>query len=175
MLTWLGVCAGAAGVAFGSALIPLISVELFVVAMMANHPHVNFLLVGAAVAIGQIAGKLFYYLAARGSIRLPDFMHRKLHSDKPPSARRERWHQRTKRVRVWFEGLKEKCHQHPHWMLSTYGISAVVGLPPFMATAVLAGLVRMSLTAFLSAGLIGRFIRFSILAASPTLLSGWLF
>jgi membrane protein YqaA with SNARE-associated domain len=43
-----------------------------------------------------------------------------------------------------------------------------------MATSVLAGMVRMSLSAFLSAGLVGRFIRFSAVAASPALFAGWI-
>jgi membrane protein YqaA with SNARE-associated domain len=51
----------------------------------------------------------------------------------------------------------------------------VLGLPPFMATSVLAGMVRMSLGAFLGAGLVGRFIRFSVLAASPAICAGWFF
>jgi membrane protein YqaA with SNARE-associated domain len=56
-------------------------------------------------------------------------------------------------------------------MFATYGVSSVVGLPPFMATTVLAGLARMSPAAFVSAGLGGRFVRFSILAASPALIA----
>jgi membrane protein YqaA with SNARE-associated domain len=50
----------------------------------------------------------------------------------------------------------------------------MIGLPPFMATSVLAGMVRMKLSAFLGAGLIGRFIRFSIVAASPAVFASWL-
>jgi membrane protein YqaA with SNARE-associated domain len=39
---------------------------------------------------------------------------------------------------------------------------------------VLAGMVRMKLSAFLSAGLVGRFIRFSAVAACPAVFAGWL-
>jgi len=35
-----------------------------------------FLLFGAVTAVGQIAGKLLYFYAARGSLHLPAFMHR---------------------------------------------------------------------------------------------------
>jgi membrane protein YqaA with SNARE-associated domain len=77
-------------------------------------------------------------------------------------------------MRAWVERLTEKCHRHPHWMAGTYGVSAVVGLPPFMATTILAGLARMPVAVFLSTGFAGRFIRFSLLAASPALLHGWL-
>jgi membrane protein YqaA with SNARE-associated domain len=162
----------AAGVAFGSALIPLISTEVFVIALITREPNLPCLALGAVVAVSQIAGKLFYYLAARGTLRLPSFMHRE---PRPLTERRLRWQQRTKRMRAWLDRITEKCHRHPHWMTGTYGVSAVVGLPPFMATTVLAGLARMPMVTFLTAGLVGRWIRFTLLAMSPALLTGWLF
>jgi membrane protein YqaA with SNARE-associated domain len=161
----------AAGVAFGSALVPLINVEIFVLALVTREPALSCLAIGAVVAAGQVGGKFIYYLAARGTFHLPKFMHRK---PKPPTARRERWRQRTKRVRMWVERLTEKCHKHPAWMAGTYGFSSVIGLPPFMATTILAGLARMSVAMFLTTGLVGRTIRFTLLAASPALLSHWL-
>jgi membrane protein YqaA with SNARE-associated domain len=170
VLAWLGLTLG---VAFGSALLPLVSVEIFLIGLAVQQPHIPWLLLGAAVAVGQVAGKLLYYYAARGDLHLPGFMHRR--KEKIHTERRLRWHRRTKRVRMWVEALREKCHRHPRWMVGTYGLSSVLGLPPFMATSVLAGMVRMSLTAFLGAGLIGRFIRFSALAASPAICAGWFF
>ncbi len=169
MIAWLGLTLG---VAFGSALLPLISIEIFLVGLAMNQPHIPWLCLGAVVAVGQVAGKLLYYFAAKGSLRLPAFMHRKKKIDTP---RRLAWRRRTKRLRMWVEFLREKCHRHPRWMVGTYGISSVIGLPPFMATSVLAGMVRMKLSAFLSAGLVGRFIRFSLVAASPAVFAGWLF
>jgi membrane protein YqaA with SNARE-associated domain len=171
VIAWLGLTLG---VAFGSALIPLISVEVFLVGLAMQQPHIPWLLLGAAVAIGQVSGKLLYYYAAKGELHLPAFLHR-THKEKLETPRRLRWHRRTKRFRMRVEALREKCHRHPKWMVGTYGISSVLGLPPFMATSVLAGMVRMSLTAFISAGLAGRFIRFSALAASPAICAGWFF
>jgi membrane protein YqaA with SNARE-associated domain len=162
----------AAGVAFGSALLPLINVEIFVLFLVMREPALPCLALGAVVAVAQVSGKMIYYIAARGWLHLPKFMHRR---PKPLTARRARWQQRTKRVRAWIERLTEKCHRHPHWMAGTYGVSAVVGLPPFMATTILAGLARMSVTMFVTTGLAGRFIRFSLLAAFPAVLHGWLF
>jgi membrane protein YqaA with SNARE-associated domain len=170
MLGWLCVTLG---VAFGSALVPLISIEVFVIGLASSEPGVHWLAIGAAVAIGQITGKLLYYLAARGSIRLPAFLHDRLHRERSPSARRDRWQRRTKRLRMRLEALRERCHRHPHWMTGTYGVSAIVGMPPFMATTVLAGLARMRLCTFLAAGLLGRWLRFSVLAACPALFAGW--
>lgn len=161
----------AAGVAFSSALIPLVSTEVFVLALIAREPHMPCLALGAVVAVAQVLGKLLYYLAARGSLRLPSFMHRK---ERPLTERRARWQQRTKRIRGWLERLTEKCHKHPHWMTGTYGVSAVVGLPPFMATTVLAGLAKMPMSTFIAAGFVGRCVRFTLLAMSPALIAGWL-
>ena len=161
------------GVAFGSALVPLISIEVFVLGLVSSEPNVHWFLVGAAVAIGQVAGKLLYYLAARGSIRLPPFLHDRLHRKRPPSQQRERWHRRTKWLRAKVESLRERCHRHPYWMTGTYGVSSVVGLPPFMATTVLAGLVDMRMSTFVTAGLAGRFVRYSALAACPALVTSW--
>lgn len=170
-MLWCGV---AMGVAFGSALIPLISIEFFVLGLIAREPGIHWLALGAAVAIGQVAGKSLYYLAARGSLRLPAFLHRGTDLDRPRSDLRQRWHERTATLRARVHAVVDKCHRHPRWMLGTYGVSSVVGLPPFMATTVLAGLARMPIGAYLSAGLLGRFVRFSALAAAPALVAGWL-
>jgi membrane protein YqaA with SNARE-associated domain len=172
MLMWLGV---SVGVAFGSALLPIISVEIFLIGLVSQEPDVPWLALAAAIAVGQMAGKLLYYYAAKGSIRLPAFLQRKPAQAREPSPRRDRWSMRTKRLRSWAERLTERCHRHPHVMFGTFGLSAVVGVPPFLAMSIVAGLVRMKVSAFLSAGLVGRFIRFSALAAAPALCAGWLF
>jgi membrane protein YqaA with SNARE-associated domain len=169
VLMWLGVTLG---VAFGSAILPLVSVEVFLIGLISQRPDIPWLALGAVIAVGQVAGKLLYYYAARGSMRLPGFLHRR---QRPPSPRRDRWALRTKRIRAALERLTERCRRHPRWMIGTYGVSAVLGLPPFMATTVLAGLARMNLTAFVSAGLAGRFVRFSVMAAAPALFAGALF
>lgn len=169
-LTWLLVTFG---VAVGSALLPLVSVEVFVITMAVNEPGLHWAAIAAVVAAGQVLGKLPYFLAARGSIHLPEFMHRKAHAGRPPSERREKWRMRTKRLRAALEALRERCHQHPHWMAGTYGVSSVVGLPPYMAMVVLAGLAEMRMSLFVGMGLAGRFVRFAALAASPALFLGW--
>ncbi|RZQ59787.1 hypothetical protein [Amycolatopsis suaedae] len=171
MVGWL--CA-ALGVAFGSAIIPLINVELFILGLVASDPDIPWLALGIVVAAGQLAGKLLYYLAARGSIHLPKFLHDRLHRQRPPTPRRERWRARTKRIRSWLDALRERCQRHPAWMTGTYGLSAITGIPPYMATTVLAGLVHMPMSVFLGVGFAGRAIRFCALAASPALFSEWL-
>ncbi|MGH3433389.1 MAG: hypothetical protein ACRDQB_11200 [Thermocrispum sp.] len=169
-MTWLLVTFG---VAVGSALLPLISVEVFVITMASSEPSLHWAAIAAVVAAGQLLGKLPYFLAARGSIHLPAFLHRRVAGDRPPSARRDKWRMRTKRLRAALETLRERCHQHPHWMVGTYGFTSVVGLPPYMAMVVLAGLAEMRMSLFVGLGLAGRFVRFAALAAGPALFLGW--
>lgn len=170
VVTWLLVTFG---VAIGSALLPLISVEVFVITMASTESGLHWAAVAAVVAVGQVLGKLPYFLAARGSIHLPKFLHRAPRAQRPPSERRDRWRMRTKRLRAALETLRERCHQHPHWMVGSYGVSSVVGLPPYMAMVVLAGLAEMRMSLFVGLGLAGRFVRFAALAAAPALFVGW--
>lgn len=176
MLTWLLVTLG---VAIGSALFPPLSVELFVITLAARHPHYPPLLLGAVIALGQTLGKLVYYYAARGSLPLPTFLHNRVHGAnqvrQPPRGAVGRWwHAVTAWLRIAWAWLREKCHRHPWWMFGSTMASSVVGIPPFMATTVLAGLAGLSLRAFVVACLPGRFIRFSLLAASPNLFMHWI-
>ncbi|REH52175.1 hypothetical protein BCF44_103626 [Kutzneria buriramensis] len=165
MLLWLLL---SLGVAVGSALCPLISVELFLVGMIANghHPPIACWILGGVVAVGQVVGKLLYFFAARGRITLPTWLQPK---DKP--RRQTWWTTAWAKVGVWFGALRAQCEKRPKLMIATTGVSSVVGMPPFMATTVLAGVARMSVLVFVGVTLAGRFIRFTALAASPHLLS----
>jgi membrane protein YqaA with SNARE-associated domain len=169
LLTWLAVTLG---VAIGSALLPVISVEVFLVGLVTHRPEIPCWWLGAVIAVGQIAGKLPYFLAARGSLRLPKFLHRKERpvKERPLTPRRERWLAMTAWWRAALTRIRERCHRHPRWMFGTHAVSSVVGVPPFMATTVLAGLSQMRTPLFVTTGVLGRFLRFSLLAASPAML-----
>ncbi|TWP50359.1 hypothetical protein FKR81_20975 [Lentzea tibetensis] len=154
------------GIAFGSAIIPLISIEMFVLGLATQQPGLSYWLVGAAVAAGQVLGKLLYFYAARGDLHLPKFLQRKK-KDRDPDKPKGRWLR-------WMEWVRDRCHRHPQWMFGTHAVSSVVGVPPFMATSVLAGFAGMSTGLFVATGAIGRFARFTLLAASPALFAGWI-
>ena len=165
MLLWLAI---SLGVALGSAICPLVSVELFLIAMVADghHPPIACWALGAVVAVGQVVGKLVYFFAARGHITLPNWLR--------PKEKRNRqnwWTTAWARIGAGFTALQTRCERHPKLMIATTGVSSVVGMPPFMATTVLAGVARMSVLAFVATTLAGRFIRFTALAASPNLLT----
>lgn len=172
MIAALGWLAMAFGVAFGSALLPLINIELFVIGMAAGQAGMHWALIAAVVAVGQVAGKMLYFLAARGSIHLPAFLHRRPATSEPPRWRL-RLRARTERLRAWIAKITDKCHRHPGWLISTYSVSAIAGVPPFMAITVLAGMARMRMWVFVAAGLAGRFARFGLLAAAPAVFAGW--
>ncbi|ATE56749.1 hypothetical protein CNX65_28545 [Actinosynnema pretiosum] len=155
------------GVAVGSALMPLISVELFVIGLVTQQPDISWWWIALAVAPGQVLGKLVYFLAARGSLHLPAFLKPPERPDRPVKPWRVRW-------RARLEAVRARCHRHPHWMFGTHAVSSLLGLPPFMFSTVLAGLAGMSTALFLATGVVGRFVRFSVLAASPAALSGFL-
>jgi membrane protein YqaA with SNARE-associated domain len=171
--TWLLV---ALGVALASSIVPVISVELFLLTLVTTGPHIPFLWLGLVIAIGQMLGKLLYFYAARGAFHLPQFMRTRLelHRQRATQRGHPRWVAFKAWWARWLGALRERCHKHPHWMVGTHAVSSVFGIPPFMATTILAGLAGMSLGMFLTAGLSGRIVRFSVLAASPALFAGWL-
>ena len=178
MLAWLFV---ALGIAIASSVLPFLSVEVFVVAFAAHHPHLPVLAFGAVTAIGQVTGKLLYFYAARGSLHLPAFLHRSarasMNTDAPGPAPergfRRWWHLTWGRLRLWWLWLREKCHRHPKLLIAATACSALFGIPPFLATTVLAGLAGLSLGTFVAASLPARFLRFTLLAMSPSLVIHW--
>jgi membrane protein YqaA with SNARE-associated domain len=168
MLTWLAV---AFGLAFATAVVPVGSIELFLVGLATNRPDIPFLALGAVVAVGQVLGKVLHYYAARGVLRLPSLTRRR-----PRPKTRDRWWGRlSARVSAWTSRAAERAREHPRWMAGVFGVSSVVGLPPFGATTVLAGLTRMRVEVFVGAGLAGRFVRYSCLAAAPAVVADLLF
>jgi membrane protein YqaA with SNARE-associated domain len=176
LLGWLFV---ALGIAIASSVLPVLSVEVFVVAFAAHHPHLPVLLFGAVTAIGQVTGKLLYFYAARGSLHLPAFMHRAAAASqqtevpRPDGGLRRWWHVVTSRIRLAWLWLHDKCHRHPKVLIAATATSALFGVPPFLATTVLAGLAGLSLRTFVAASLPARFLRFTLLAASPNLVLHW--
>ena len=174
MFTWLLV---ALGVATAAALFPPLSVELFTVGLILKQPEIPWWLIGLVIAVGQFAGKLVYYYAGRGQLRLPQFLHARTKAptvEKPePTGIRRYWHRIWQWVRRAWSWLRERCQSHPYWMLGALACSSLIGLPPFAATSVLAGLAGLSVGSFALGVIPGRFARFALLAASPIMVKHW--
>lgn len=133
------------GVGFASALVPVINIEAYLGVIAALDDPGDVWVVSLVAAVGQMAGKLIWYLLGKSSLDW-GWVRRRL--DKPKQqARLERWRSRT--------------DERPVLAGALVLVSALVGFPPFAIVAVVAGQLRMNLVLFLSLGLVGRWLRFA--------------
>ncbi|MBP2475952.1 membrane protein YqaA with SNARE-associated domain [Crossiella equi] len=151
------------GVAVGSGVLPVFSVELYLVGLAAARPDLPWFWAGLVTGIGHVLGKLVHYYAARGVLDLP-WVTRRLTSS-------------TGRFARWFRHFQDTCAHRPWWSFSLVLLSASVGIPPYTVLVVVAGAGRLPLPVLLPAALLGRVARFCVLASGGTLLGttllGW--
>lgn len=159
-MQWIGLTFGYALV---SALVPVVNAELYLVGLMAAQPQLAWWLVALAAAAGQMVGKLAYYYAGRGTLALPARLRRRPEPDSTG-----RWSRRLTR-------FQQTCQHRRWWTAGVLLTSSALGVPPYLAIAVLAGVGRVPLPTFVVTGLVGRFARFGAIAASPGLVTGWWF
>ncbi|MBA3780664.1 VTT domain-containing protein [Nocardioides sp. InS609-2] len=134
---------------FGSALIPILNAEAYVAVAANTYPAI---LIASVAAVGQMVGKTLWYYAGANAEKLP-WIHARM--DKPKSrASMEKWQERTQ-GRPWFTA-------------ALLFASAWAGIPPYAVMAALAGVLRVNFLVFLLTGLVGRFLRFWIVAAAAT-------
>ncbi len=134
---------------FGSALLPILNAEAYVAVAANTHPAV---LLAVVASVGQMVGKVLWYYAGANAEKLP-YIHRKM--DKPKArASMAKWQERTQ-GRPWFTAL-------------ILFASAAAGFPPYAVMAALAGVLRANFLVFLVTGLVGRFLRFWVVAAAAT-------
>lgn len=133
---------------FASALVPLINIETFlVIAQSQEGGHTAALVVLATV--GQMLGKVLWYWGATEVERAP-WVRKQL--DKPKArASLDKWHARA-------EG-------RPVFTALLLFLSAFGGIPPYAVTAILAGTLKVNFWTFLVTGLLGRGLRFWVIAA----------
>lgn len=145
----------AVGVA--SALVPLINIEAYLGVRAAVASVGSIWLLGGVAAVGQMLGKLVWYYLGASSLNW-GWIRRKV--EKPRNAARlEAWRART--------------HHRPVVAGGLLFLSASTGFPPFAVVAVLAGQLRMSLTLFITLGLLGRWLRFvAVLGGARWLVTG---
>lgn len=126
----------------GSALIPVLNVEIYLAAL----PNVeNRAFEFAVVAgVGQTIGKILWFYAGIHSMKVP-------------------WLKRKMETRKW-QASYQKWHQRivgrPVLAGTIVFVSAFSGFPPLAIIAVLAGSLRMNLPLFIATTVIGRILRF---------------
>ena len=132
----------------GSAWVPVLNAEAFALVSAARAAPVLAVVLVLALALGQTAGKLLFFEAARrGSGRLARRLHR--HAD----GRAARWSSRIERA------LSARSTGLPLVLAS-----ACLGLPPLAAVSLAAGASDQRRRDFGAACLCGRTARFALLA-----------
>jgi membrane protein YqaA with SNARE-associated domain len=139
-----------------SAFLPVAPVEPYLVALAAGGQPV--LAVSVAAAVGQTAGKVLIFLAARRTLR-SDRLRRWL-SRRVPERLSER--SRLRRLLALLD--------RPALVVPTILASAVTGLPPLLAVSVHAARTRVSAPVFALCCLAGRAARFTVVMLVPGLL-----
>ena len=147
----LGIYAGTFVICFLSGLIPVISAEVYVVAVLAlaGSPALA-VAVTLLAALGQMVAKGVTFYSAQGLLSLP----------------LGRYQAKLDRAR----GRVERWKQKP--LLVTF-ISSSVGLPPFYIVSLLAGALEIRFWPFMAVGFAGRVLRFGVIALIPLLLDAW--
>ena len=136
---------GVLGVAFASALVPLVNIEAYLGVRGSVGSIENVWVLGLVAGFGQMVGKVIWYYLGASSLHW-GWVRRRMETPKA-QARLETWRTRT--------------HERPVVAGALVFVSAFSGFPPFAILAVLAGQLRMQLALFFGLGLAGRWLRFT--------------
>lgn len=156
MIAWLSATFGIGAL---SAVLPVINMEAYLLGARAAHPVLPWFALGVFAALGQMAGKLVFFYAGRGGIRLGHRLQRKT----DPT--------RSRRWVTWISSFRQACTERPVVAGTILFASSVTGLPPLAVVCVVAGAAGMHPVPFFVLGLVGRTIRFSVLALMPSLIN----
>lgn len=125
-------------------LVPVFNAEIFLLAVAAMAPTATLPAVVLLASLGQMVAKIALYYAGQGLLKLP-----------------------FRRAKVSLDAVRERFERWRSRDLFFF-VSALVGLPPFYATSVLAGSLRFGLARFFALGLAGRAIRFAVIVGLPS-------
>lgn len=128
-------------VGFSGGLVPVINIEIFLLAAALASPH-SLVAIVVLTAAGQMTAKSLVYLAGKGALSL--------HVGKRHEARIAALSARFTRRRAAIPAI--------------VFTSAATGFPPFYLVSVAAGSARFSLAEFLLAGGCGHLLRFGTVA-----------
>lgn len=155
---WGAFAALLASVGFGvlSAVVPLANAEAYVFASQMSQTA-GPLSVALGIAVGQTIGKVLLFYGVRRGKEFKGVKRRRavLRSQAVGPTRA--------RVRALLAGLLALVGQK-RWGLPITFVAAVVGIPPLYAVALLAGATRMRIGYFAAVVLVGRILRFVLVA-----------
>ena len=151
VVTTLAASAGGVGLGLGSALLPVVNAEAYVLVVSSRHPsHLLLVLTVVGVALGQTAGKVLLFEGGRHA-RRPSWLARSGRS-KGVYVPSPRWSRLGDLLR------------RPRTGVPLVLASASLGLPPLAVVSVLAGAAGQRRRTFAALCLGGRLARFAVLA-----------
>lgn len=144
MILWLTTFA----FSIASALLPFLPMEVYIVGAAASDPGLgSSIALGIAAGAGATVGKIVWYEAAHRSIE-------------------SRWAQKKlaqPKVRASYEKWTARMQGRPWYAAGIIFVAASVGIPPLLAMAAVAGILKMPMWVFVPTVLVGRSIRFTLL------------
>ena len=129
-----------------SALFPPVNIEVFLFGLAAVARPALLPAVVVSAALGQMAGKIGFYFAGRGFMKLP-----------------------LGRYQAKFDEWSIRLGNSKRGVDMVMFSSSLWGVPPFLVVPYLAGLFKLSFRRFLVLGMVGRLIRFSVVVSVPAL------
>lgn len=155
----------AVGYGILSAVFPLANAETFVLASQMSH-LAGAVPIAVGVAVGQTLGKVLLFLGVRRGREFPFFRrHREQAADRPVGPIRRRLRAAVR----WLLALVGSRR----WGLPITFCAALIGIPPIYPVALLAGATTMRLRYFVPIVLVGRLIRFILIALGIASLPIW--
>ncbi|TCC20925.1 hypothetical protein [Kribbella speibonae] len=156
---WVWQLVLAVGFGIGSAVVPFMNAEAYVLALGATHA-LNPVVAAIGVSIGQTIGKVGMFLAVRYR---PGYAARKTKKEPRPVNLDTRWG----RFVQWNRDLTKRlldAMSDSRWGAPVTLLSAFVGIPPLYGVALIGGASRMRTVVFALSVLVGRSGRFILLA-----------
>lgn len=142
------------GVSLVSALVPLVNIELYLGVLATQLEGRHLWLIALVASLGQSAGKVIWYFAARRSLDSA-WVRRRIAKPKFVAAE-AKWQQRAQ--------------GRPAFMGALNFAAASLGVPPLLVMAVVAGSVRMNFAIFFATTFVGRALRFWVVLAGVDLI-----
>lgn len=144
VLLWLSMF----GLSIASALLPFLPIEAVILGYAAAEPGVpTSISLGIAAGAGATVGKVVWYQLAQLGVG-SEWGQKKLSSPK---------------VKASFERWSARMEGRPVYAGAVMFVAASVGLPPLLAMAAVAGMLKMPMWVFVPTVFVGRSLRFGLL------------